>query len=144
MDYYPTKHHSSSHYRIFGSALAVVGPQGEGPDNRVALEQPVLQLLQDAGVRWLSTWRCGDLGRLCPEDVLDTPALAFALKAADAGAAAFVQARAGEATHHGSADCCSALDGNAGDTQLLSSPQLPLVRRVLCTLAGGAHELVHG
>lgn len=54
-------------------------------------QQSALSLLAEAGVHALSSWRCGDLGRLIPEDVLDIPAVSFMFKSEDAGAACAVQ-----------------------------------------------------
>lgn len=72
------------------SSLDVAAPGAEGP-KKLPLTVSALGALSAAGVRWVSTWRCGDLGRLSPEDALDLAAMAFALRAADMGADAVMQ-----------------------------------------------------
>lgn len=60
-----------------------------------------LGILSDSGVHMLSSWRCGDLGRLLPSNTLDLPAIGFAYKAEEDGAACCVQVHSSRSARGG-------------------------------------------
>lgn len=64
---------------------------GDAGAKEVDAKQSALSLLAEAGVHAITAWKCGDLGRLIPEDVLDVPAVAHMYKSEEAGAACAVQ-----------------------------------------------------
>lgn len=89
----------SSETRCYGTGFALkqlgwIGEcytVGENGAKEVNTKLSALGILADAGVHAVSAWKCGDLGRLIPEDVLDIPAVSFMYKSEDAGAACAVQ-----------------------------------------------------
>lgn len=90
---------AASDDRCYGTGFAVkqlgwIGEcftVGESGAKEVETKQSALSLLAEAGVHAVSAWKCGDLGRLIPEDVLDIPAVSFMYKSEDQGAACAVQ-----------------------------------------------------
>lgn len=103
-----------------------------------------LGLLSDAGVHMLSSWRCGDLGRMLPSNTLDLPALGFAYKAEEDGAACCVQVNGTRSARDGAVIRVKELNGvtvQFGTCVVLSAPRANTADAALSLQARGT--LIH-